>query len=116
MAMQKMAAPSSAPMPEMPQDEAAEGSEAPAEGGGGGSVSDLIVGLDAGLAKLNDLMQSAQGVDPDMKKSMDSVLQSYRGLVQGLLGQAPGEKAAPGGAQGSAPMESGGKAGVVPAY
>lgn len=114
--MAQMPMPAQAAPEEGPAEQPQEGAP---EGGDAGSPTKLIIGVDAGLAKIVAMLEQAQGVDPKIKESIGQALQMYRQGVEGLLGSAPGAEG-PAGPQkkpmqgGAAPMESGGNPNAVP--
>lgn len=110
MAMDQSMPPQGAPAP-APAD--AQGDDSSA-----GGASQIVVGIQDGMAKLNDLMSQSQAVSPEEKQQFGQIMAAYEQFVHQVLGSGPGEKpqGPPQGpqAKGQVPMEAGG-ANVQPA-
>lgn len=85
---------------------------------GGGGASQIVVGIQEGMAKLNDLMSQSQAISPEEKQQFGQIMAAYEQFVHQVLGSS-GDKQPPGPpqgpqAKGQVPMEAGG-ANVQPA-
>lgn len=86
---------------------------APAEGGKGGGMSDMLVSVDAGLSRIVDVIMKSSEVPDEIKQAFGSSLEAYRAGLEQMMQLQGGQGKAP--AQGSTPMEAGGAPGAVPA-
>lgn len=116
MADMPMPAPGGAPADQPPQDAGAPPDQGAAPDDAN-SPTKLIVGVDAGLSKVAQLLEGAQGIDPKIKQGVDQALQLYRSSIQSLMQQGPPGKDAgqppAGAAPGGAPAAAGPKGGVM---
>lgn len=100
-----------ADMPQQPAPDEGAAEQPMADAGGqdpskdAGSPTKLIVGVDAGLSKVSQLLEGTQ-VDQKIKDGVQQALQMYREAIQSLMASGPGGDAAGQPPQGAPPAKA----------